>query len=247
MIAAIDLNADLGEGGPHDARLIPLASSVNIACGGHAGDESTMRRALDLALAAGVAVGAHPGYEDPAHFGRRRLALPADAVTDLIHRQIARFLAAAAEAGAPVHHVKPHGALYLQACTDPDLAAAVAGAVAGIIPGCRIYVPAGSALATAGAAAGLRVVPEGFADRRYQDDGNLVPRSHPDAVIDDPAETMRQALQIAMDQQVTTISGNIIHLPASTLCVHGDGEDAVGLLGSLRRALVDAGVRISAD
>ena len=133
----IDLNADLGEGGSQDAALIAIVSSANIACGGHAGDESTMRAAIDAALAAGVAIGAHPGYEDPENFGRKAQALEISAVADLVSRQVERLAVLAALAGAEIHHVKPHGALYLQANRDPELAAAVAAASSGSRFACR--------------------------------------------------------------------------------------------------------------
>ena len=243
---AIDLNADLGEGGSQDEQLIALVSSANIACGGHAGDAGTMRAAIDAALAAGVAIGAHPGYEDRAHFGRKPQNLGPAAVAEQVSRQIERFAAIASRAGAEIHHVKPHGALYLQADQDPELAAAIAGAAARIVPGCEFYVPPGGALARAGQAAGLIIRPEGFADRRYLPDGRLVPRSQPGAVIEDLETAVAQALRIACKHQVTTTDGGDFPLPAETLCVHGDGHEAVELLRALRQALEAAGFTIRA-
>jgi 5-oxoprolinase (ATP-hydrolysing) subunit A len=240
----IDLNVDLGEGGSEDARLISLASSANIACGGHAGDETTMRNAIAAAITAGVAIGAHPGYEDREHFGRRALDLPPMEIADMVRRQVERLALQANAAGAQIHHVKPHGALYLQANRDPELAAAIADAVSRLIPGCRWYVPPTGCLAEAGNAAGLVVIPEGFVDRRYGENGDLLPRSEPGAVIEDLASAVAQAGEIALNQRVLSISGNWLPLPAATLCVHGDGQHAVDTLRSVRNSLEAAGVLI---
>lgn len=241
---SIDLNVDLGEGGNQDAALIALASSANIACGGHAGDDSTMRAAIQAALAAGVSIGAHPGYEDRENFGRRALDLPPGEVTALVARQIARLMEIAASLGAEVHHVKPHGALYLQANRDATLAEAVVQGVVKCLPGTAFYVPPGGELARAGQRAGLHVVPEGFVDRRYAESGDLVPRSEPGAVIEDLPTTIDQAITIALHQQVTSISGNPIPLPAATLCVHGDGFHATETLRAVRTALEAAGMTL---
>lgn len=241
MTRSIDLNADLGEGSPHDAALMALASSVNIACGGHAGDAGSIRSAIARAVAAGCAIGAHPGYEDPGHFGRRPLALPPAEVAAQLTRQLERFLAIATECGVPIHHVKPHGALYLQACGDPELAATVAGTIAGLLPGTMLYAPAGSGLQHAAIQAGLRPVAEAFADRRYRADGTLVPRSHPAAVLGDPEQALAQALRISRQGEVVTIDGTCIPMPARTLCVHGDGPETLTLLRRLREQLLADG------
>lgn len=244
---SIDLNVDLGEGGEHDGELIALASSANIACGGHAGDESTMRCAIACCLANGVAIGAHPGYEDPGHFGRRALELRPSEIEELVCRQVIRLAEIAARESAPVHHVKPHGVLYNQADRNPEIASAVVDGVKRILPGCGFYVPPGGALATAGRAAGLRVTGEGFADRSYQDDGSLVPRGQAGAVIEDIETAVAQALRIACEGRVTTASGAIIPLAARTLCVHGDGAQAVLLLRAVRGALEQAGFAIVSE
>ncbi|MEO8613548.1 MAG: 5-oxoprolinase subunit PxpA [Luteolibacter sp.] len=218
----IDLNADLGEGGTEDAMLLGLVTSCNIACGGHAGSSELMRRTLELALASGVAVGAHPGYEDRENFGRREMDLPLEMVTDLVARQVEKL---AGFAGAPLHHVKPHGALYNQANRDPLLAAAVVEGVRKISPEAMVYAMPNSRLAAAGVAAGLAVCPEGFADRRYRKDGSLAPRSEAGAVISNIDEAVAQALELAR--------GGVIE----TICVHGDGAHAVGMLRAIRAAL----------
>ena len=237
----IDLNADLGEGGANDAALIALASSANIACGGHAGDEETMRAAIAACLAAGVAIGAHPGYEDREHFGRREMPMEPAAVAEMVVRQVSRL---AALAGGAIHHVKPHGALYNQADRDRSLAEAVAEGVVRSAPGCEFYVPPGGALAAAGEAAGLIVRPEGFADRRYRENGTLVPRGEPGAVIEDADEAVAQALQIACAARVETVAGAWFPLPARTLCVHGDSPQSVALLRAVRATLEAAGFTI---
>jgi 5-oxoprolinase (ATP-hydrolysing) subunit A len=228
----IDLNADLGEGGTEDAALLGLVSSANIACGGHAGDAGTMRRTVALAQEAGVAMGAHPGYEDREHFGRRAMILPFEKVTVLVRQQVAALNRVVLEAGGRLHHVKPHGALYNQASRDPLLAAALVRGIVEVSPELILYALPQSALAVAGKAAGLPVYLEGFADRRYREDGSLMPRGEPGAVIKEVAVAVTQALEIISKKSI------------QTLCVHGDGATAVEILRDLRRKLDGAGVRV---
>lgn len=237
----IDLNADLGEGGLQDAAIIALVTSANIACGGHAGDEKTMRTAIDACLAAGVAIGAHPGYEDREYFGRRALEISPGAVTDLVARQVARLADM-----TPLHHVKPHGALYHQADHDPKLAAAVTQGVASVLPGGMIYAPPGGALAAAARIAGLQVCAEGFIDRRYSENGDLVPRKNADAMIEDVRMAVAQAMQIACKSQVETTAGTWLSLPGETLCIHGDSPHATETLRALHHALNTAGIQLQA-
>ena len=241
---SIDLNVDLGEGGKEDAALIALASSANIACGGHAGDESTMRAAIQAALNAGVAIGAHPGYEDPLNFGRRALELPLPEVAAMVARQVFRLMQIAASMGAVIQHVKPHGALYLQSNRDSNLAEAVAAGVQNYLPEAAFSVPPGGELAKAGEAAGLHIVPEGFVDRRYGETGELIPRSEPGALIENLATAIDQAKNIALHQRILSASGRPIPLAAATLCVHGDGSHAAETLQNVRTALEAAGVAI---
>ncbi len=219
---SIDLNADLGEGGSEDAALLTLVTSCNIACGGHAGSDEIMRHTIDIALASGIAIGAHPGYEDREYFGRREMDLPLAAVTDLVARQVGKV---AGLTGDRLHHVKPHGALYHQADRNPDLAAAVVAGVKKISPDLILYAPPSGMLAAAGRAASLSVTAEGFADRRYRSDGTLLPRTEPGAVITDIAVAVAQALDLARDGLIETI------------CVHGDGTHAVEMLRAIRKAL----------
>jgi 5-oxoprolinase (ATP-hydrolysing) subunit A len=217
----IDLNADLGEGGTEDEALAPLVTSVNIACGGHAGDEEMMRRSIHLALAHGVQIGAHPGYEDRENFGRRAMALPLEQVTALVRRQVTQLAEYAVAAGSRLHHVKPHGALYHQAGRDACLAHALVQGLSGISPELILYAQPGSELDKAGQAAGFRVFAEGFADRRYRDDGSLMPRGQPGAAFKEVDAAVAQALAI------------MSNVKFDTLCVHGDGVTAVSILKTL--------------
>lgn len=228
----IDLNADLGEGGSEDAALLDLVSSANIACGGHAGDEEIMRRTIALAMERGVAVGAHPGYEDREHFGRQAMAFALSKVTDLVERQVERMLRLANEAGVDLHHVKPHGALYNQADKDLEFAAALVEGITRVSPGVMLYAMPGSRLAQAGINAGLPICREGFADRKYLPNGSLMPRNEPGAVIANVDEAVEQGLEHARAGRV------------ETLCVHGDGATAVEVLKRLREALEKNGVEI---
>ena len=221
-LRTIDINADLGEGGAHDAELLDLVTSANIACGGHAGSEEIMRRTIQLAMARGVAIGAHPGYEDRENFGRREMDLPLEEVTALVERQVSLLADLAHDGGARLHHVKPHGALYNQASRDALLAAAVVDGVMRVSRGLIIYAMPHSELAKAARSAGMTVWAEGFADRRYRDDGSLVARSEAGAVIEDVGEAVSQAIQLAE-------SGNI-----QTICVHGDGSNALNFLRAIR-------------
>lgn len=219
----VDLNADLGEGVGPEAELMPLITSANIACGGHAGDEATMRETLRLARDHGVRVGAHPGYPDREHFGRRELQLPPVEVTRLCRDQIAALQSQAEQLGLALAYVKPHGALYNQACRESELAAALVAAVR------EFCLPVmglpDSQLEAAARAAGVPYLREGFADRRYLADGTLVPRSWPEAVITDPDEAAAQVMHLVRDWGVDSI------------CVHGDAPGVVSFTAALRQRL----------
>lgn len=245
MPITIDLNADLGEGGDLDLPLLDLLSSANIACGLHAGDPPLMLTTLQAAQARGVALGAHPGYADRAGFGRVEQHLPAAAVYALLVYQLGAMAALAATVGASLQHVKPHGALYNQAARDAELAATVCAAVQAVLPGVALYGLAGSCLLTAAAAAGLRPVAEVFADRRYQADGQLVPRSDPRALIHDPAEALQQTLMILQEGRVRSVDGDWLTLTADSVCVHGDSSAALQFAQALRSGLLRAGLTIA--
>ncbi len=237
---AIDLNGDVGEGAGHDAALLPLLTSANIACGGHAGDAATMGEAVALALRHGVGIGAHPGHADPTGFGRRPLPITATEAAALVADQIA---ALASVAGPALGHVKLHGALYHQVGHDAELATAVARRLADAWPNLVVLAPAGSAFATIARAHGLAVAEEGFADRGYDDDGTLLPRTRAGAQLG-PDAAAAQALAIAREHRVHTAGGRARTLHADTLCIHGDGPDPVTCLRAVRRALATAGVAV---
>jgi UPF0271 protein len=245
---AIDLNADVGEGCGSDAELVPLVSSVNIACGAHAGDEASMLEALHLAVRHGAAIGAHPGFADREHFGRRELRVgPAEAAA-LVTGQTRHLQALAGRIGAAVGHVKLHGALYNMAAGDRALADAIASALAEDArrsgsPSVLVAL-AGSVLASAGREQGLRVIEEAFADRAYRRDGTLVPRSEPGAVVGEPGAASRQALLIAREGAVVAQGGERVRVEAGTLCIHGDSPGAVALARRIRADLAAAGIAV---
>jgi UPF0271 protein len=230
----------------HDAELMPLVSSVNIACGGHAGDEATMLATLHLALEHQVFVGAHPGFADRANFGRVELPVTPAQVHDLVLRQTEALLTLAAQARVRVRHVKPHGALYNMAARDPVLAAAVAAAVYEADPRLVLVGLAGSRLLEAGSACGLSTLSEVFADRTYRADGLLTPRREADALITDPVRAVAQVLSMVRDGRVIATDGSRVTIKANTVCVHGDGAQAVEFARRLRAGLQDAGIEIRA-
>lgn len=243
----IDLNCDLGEGAGHDRDLMPLITSASIACGVHAGDAGTMAAAVALARASGVAVGAHPGFADREHFGRReRLVTPAGAGA-LVREQTARLRAIAAGHGVAVAHVKLHGALYNQAARDAALAAGILDAIWDGEWRPFVFVLAGSVMeAVARARDPGRVVAEVFADRAYRADGSLVPRSVPGAVIADEAAAVAQVRRMVREGVVRASDGRDVPIRAETLCLHGDGASPVEFARRLRSALAADGVVLQA-
>jgi UPF0271 protein len=247
----IDLNADLGESFGSwrlgdDEALLSLVTSANIACGFHAGDPLTIRRACAGAVAGGVTIGAQVSYRDLAGFGRREMAVPADELTAEILYQIAALDGIARAEGGKVSYVKPHGALYNRAVRDPDQASAIAAAVSSYDPALPLLTLAGCAAAQAAQAAGLTVVAEAFADRAYRADGTLVPRGQPGAVLTDPALVAARAVAMATRQVVESAVGTQVRVRPRSICLHGDTEGAVTLAGAVRDALRAAGVRVAA-
>ncbi len=245
----IDLNADVGEAATRPAldaelSLIPHLTSVNVACGAHAGDADTMARTIRVARDCRVAVGAHPGYADREFSGRRNLALPSDVVRALVFAQIATLAAAAESFGILVTHVKPHGALYNQAARDSALADAIAEAVVEASPTLCLVGLAGSALVDAGRRAGLRVAAEAFVDRAYQPDGSLVRRDQPGALIGRPDAAVAQALALVREREVIAIDGTPVAIDADTLSLHGDTPGALAIARAVRSALEAAGVEV---
>jgi UPF0271 protein len=229
----IDLNADVGEG-PGEEPLFALITSANIACGGHTGDEDTMRKAVRLALLHGVAIGAHPSYPDRQGFGRVTRRLAPSALTASVAAQVAALVRTAAASGARVRHVKPHGALYGDAAAHPDVALALAEGVGSVSSALVLVGLAGSAALRLWSERGFQVAAEGFADRSYAADGTLVPRTDASALITNPADAAAQAIHLARRGLCTTI------------CVHGDTAGAVAIAGAVRRGLEEAGFVVTA-
>jgi UPF0271 protein len=236
----LDLNCDLGEGAGHETELMPLITSANIACGGHAGDTDTMRAAVGLAHRHGVAVGAHPGFADREHFGRRELRLAPEDIRRLVRTQIE-----ALRALTPLGHVKPHGGLYNLAARNAGAARAVAEAVRDLDASLVLFGLAGGELLRAGRAAGLRVASEVFADRAYAPDGSLAPRGTPGALLA-VGPAVEQVLGMVRAGRVRTTDGSEVAVQADTVCVHGDGPEAVELAQALRAALRAEGVTLKA-
>ncbi len=241
----VDLNCDLGEGGTHDAALMPLITSANIACGAHAGDEATMRATVALALRHGVAIGAHPGFADRENFGRVEQPMTAQEVRALVRAQTERLQRMAEAAGGRVIHVKPHGALYNMAARDLGLALAIAEAVREVDARLILVGLAGSCLPEAGLSCGLRVMHEVFADRTYQADGSLTPRGRPEALITDEAAAVTQVLRMVCEGRVIATDGRAVSIQADTICLHGDGAHPVAFAQRLRQELAAAGIEIS--
>jgi 5-oxoprolinase (ATP-hydrolysing) subunit A len=246
-MAVVDLNADVGEGDPDaDAALLRLVTSANIACGLHAGDAHTMRATVGLALTHGVAVGAHPGYDDREGFGRRPMQLSAADLNDLILYQLGALDAIARSEGAVMGHVKPHGALYNQAETDGRLAAAIVAAIRAFDPNLRLVGRAASAMARAAEALKHPFTSEAFADRRYRPDGSLLPRSDPAALLIDPEEVASQVGSMVTHGEVLASDGSRVPVAFETLCVHGDTPGSAALAARIRRELSALGVSVSA-
>jgi len=241
----IDFNCDLGEG-CDDAAVMPYISSASIACGLHAGDAETMRRTVELCQQHGVAIGAHPSFDDREGFGRRELAWTPAGIYTLVLDQILVLTDIAAAHGARLAHVKPHGALYNLAARAGALADAIARAVRDADPMLRLVGLSGSALPAAGAALGLHVLHEVFADRRYEADGTLTPRGQPDAVIENLDASLAQVRTLVRDGRVIARTGESIPLRADTLCLHGDRNDAAQFARAVRDALEADGVLVEA-
>jgi UPF0271 protein len=239
----IDLNCDVGEGAGQDAELMPLITSANVACGAHAGSLETMIETVECAARNRVMVGAHPGYFDLEHFGRKeRDIAPAEAAR-LVSMQIEQLFEVA---GSRLRHVKLHGALYNQVSHDPRLADAVVSDLVRLWPDLILYALAGSQFARLASARGLRVAEEVFADRTYQPDGSLTPRSAPDALITDEDAMVAQVRSMVQRGVVGTVGGREVPVTAETVCLHGDTPHAVAVAERLRKELAVAGVAVKA-
>ena len=248
---SIDLNADVGESFGawrigRDEELIPLVTSVNVACGFHAGDPLVIESTVRMAATAGVAVGAHPGYPDLQGFGRRELDLASAELEAVVLYQVAALAGIAHAIGTELRHVKAHGALYNQAARDPSIARPIARAVRRVSADLVFVGLAGSAMVAVARDEGLRVAEEAFADRGYRADGSLVPRDQPGALLPGPAETAAQAVSIARDGRVATVDGGWLELRADTICLHGDTPGAPERARAVRQALAAEGVEVRA-
>jgi UPF0271 protein len=249
-VHSIDLNADLGEGFGHwtlgdDEALLDIVTSANVACGFHAGDSSTMNKICVAAVQRGVAIGAQVGYRDLAGFGRRRIDYDLGELRNDILYQIGALEAFCRVAGGQVDYVKPHGALYNTAAVDEGQASAVVAAVRAYDPALPVLCQPGTVLARLAAVAGLTVVGEGFADRAYQPDGTLVPRSQPGAVIHDSDRVAAQAVRMATTHDVESTDGTPVSCDVGSICVHGDTAGAVELAAQVRAALTKAGQTVA--
>lgn len=240
----VDLNADLGEGCASDSDLLTLVSSANIACGFHAGDAQTMLTCVREALKNGVAVGAHPGFPDRENFGRTAMQLPPETVYAQTLYQIGALATIVQAEGGRMRHVKPHGMLYNQAAKDAVLADAIARAVHACDPDLILVGLAGSELIRAGQRLGLATREEVFADRGYQADGSLVPRSQPGAMIEDEEQALAQTLMMIAEGRVQSIDGDWASVNAQTVCLHGDGEHALAFARRLRSAFEAGSISI---
>lgn len=241
----VDLNADLGEGCENDRSLLQQVSSANIACGFHAGDAQTMRQSVLWALEFGVAIGAHPSFPDRENFGRTKMQLPPETIYAQMVYQIGALQAIARSEGGTLVHVKPHGMLYNQSAQEPELADAIARAVKAVDPALILVGLAGSESIRAAAALGLTTRQEVFADRGYQDDGSLVPRSQPGALVESDQQAIAQTLSMIQQGKVRSIRGQWVSVQAETVCLHGDGAHALAFASQLRDAFAQQKITVT--
>jgi 5-oxoprolinase (ATP-hydrolysing) subunit A len=252
-VLRVDLNCDLGEypatdvrAAAHDESLMQVITSANIACGGHAGDQTTMARAVEAAAKFGVAAGAHPGFADREHFGRRELTVTPEEVHRLVTEQTRALAVHAYERGVRLTHVKPHGALYNMAAADVHLARAIAAAVRDLDPDLILFGLAGSALIAESRRTDVRAAEEAFGDRAYEADGSLTPRAMTGAVITDPGSVAHRVLRMVRERVVTCRQGHDIPIVADTICIHGDTPNAADIAHAVRDVLERAGVQVAA-
>ena len=246
---SVDLNCDMGESFGawkmgNDAEVMDHISSANIACGFHAGDATTMRETAELAFAKGIAIGAHPSYPDLQGFGRRAMALTAEEIFDIVLYQVSALKGICESLGGRLSHVKPHGALYNQAAKDANIARAIARAVQKCDESLILFGLSKSLSIAEAEKLGLKTASEVFADRTYQPDGSLTPRSQPNALICDQDQAIEQVIQMVESQTTTAVDGSTVGLKADTICIHGDGPNALEFAAAINEALTAAGVSI---
>jgi len=236
----IDINCDMGEGMGNENELMPFIYSANIACGYHAGDADIMQRVIRLCLQHGVHIGAHPSFFDRANFGRTAMKLPAPEIYSLITMQLKIINAMVLDCGGKLHHVKPHGALYNMAAADSELAKVIAQAVKNFDASLIYYGLSGSVMITEANRLGLQTANEVFADRTYQDNGTLTSRDKPNALLTDINDVEQQVMKFIKENKVTTVTGKDIFLQADTICIHGDGSNAVDVAKAVYKQLHEA-------
>ena len=245
----ININCDLGETSKfcsteNDPLLLGIVNSANVACGYHAGDEPTMKKTVEISKKNGVSIGAHPSFNDPENFGRKRLNLQPEEITKLIIDQINILTEIAEKNSMKVTHVKPHGALNNMACENFELASVIAKLIIQANKDLIFLVPTGSEMEKAGKKLKMKVAAEIFADRNYEDDGNLVSRSKPNALITDPEVAKNHVIKMVKNQALNCFSGKQIPCDIDSICVHGDGKNAVGTAKEIRDGLIKTGVTL---
>jgi UPF0271 protein len=233
----IDINCDMGEGMPNDAAIIPFISSANIACGYHAGDRETMQKTIELCLQHHVAIGAHPGFDDKENFGRVSMQLSFGALYDLVSTQLNDITKICKELNTTLHHVKPHGAMYNMAAKDPEMSRTIAKAIFNFNPKLIYYGLSGSWMISEAKKIGLQTAHEVFADRTYQPNGSLTPRTNEKALIVDETEMLNQVLLMIQQNKVLATNKTLIKIQADTVCIHGDGEHAPKFSHALHQRL----------
>ena len=243
---SIDVNCDLGEGFSNDEQLMQYISSANIACGFHAGDESTMKKTIELCIENNVAIGAHPGYDDRKNFGRTDQHLSFDEYYELIVKQLYDFKKIAESSAVNIHHIKPHGALYNQAAKNKSIAEAIAKAVKDFDDNLVLYGLSGSYLISEAEAISLKTASEVFADRAYTNDGSLVPRSQINALISNDEACLHQVLKMIKHNIVTSINNVDVPINADTICIHGDGINAVSFAKNIYQCLKENNIEVKA-
>ena len=246
----ININCDLGESSKlhsteNDPLLLKIVNSANIACGYHAGDRKTMEKTIKISKENNVSIGAHPSFKDPEHFGRKRLDLPSSEITKLIIDQINVLCDVANKSGMKVTHVKPHGALNNMACKNYDLAKVISESIIQVNKKLIFLVPTGSQMEKAGKKLGMKIATEIFADRNYEDDGNLVSRSKDNAMITDPETAKKHVIKKVKNQALNCYSGKQIPCEIDSICVHGDGKNAVNTAKQIKEGLIKSSVTLN--
>lgn len=246
----ININCDLGESSKlhsteNDPLLLEIVNSASIACGYHAGDKATMEKTIEISKKNKVSIGAHPSFNDPKNFGRKRLNLPSSEITKLIIDQINILSNIAVKAGVKVTHVKPHGALNNMACENYDLAKVISESITQVDKELIFLVPTGSQMEKAGKKLGMKIAAEIFADRNYEDDGNLVSRSKENAMITDPEIAKKHVIKMVENQTLNCYSGKQIPCEIDSICVHGDGKTAVNTAKQIKEGLIKSGVTLN--